>query len=328
MLKRRPPAASIGLGVSEDVPEGIFGLTDDVDLRPRRPQPASSKALRPRAQSSVRVKVRKSKTLKARKAAASEALETALEAAAAYPSIGPRPAAAPEPPQHERGRSAPPAPAKARHRLMPELSINYDSRMPSEGAGIELDNVVSIPEELLEKINATTQLNVKELSDLMLLNSAPALLGFDAASNYVRTVLDDGLGVEVDVDQAVLDVVQDLSRLDVIYFFLNKLALPDRFKRRYLNSFVDHLAAHSLQGMTKTDNGNKISRSLKELEGVLVKRSTGARTGRPKDENAPNPLGRSGGPAMGTMAQMSRKPAPRSTPYSGKDMTGGSPVGF
>ena len=229
MLKKR---VTYHLGVSEDLPEGIFGLLKSLPTSPRGATKIKTDILR---------------------------VDNVLKL--------------------EKKKRAPivkrPAPTRAsrKTKVMPDFVINYDKTLPEEASGILLDNVVNIPEELLEQITKKTQLNAKVLSRLMLLNAAPSVLSFDAASNYVRTVLDDGLGIEVEVDRGVLEVVKNLSRLDVIFFFVKRMALPIAFKRKFMHKFTEDTAVQSMALMQKTNKSDQMSSNLRELEGVLVKRS-------------------------------------------------------
>jgi hypothetical protein len=157
--------------------------------------------------------------------------------------------------------------------VMPQLEINYASMMPREAEGLALQNVVSIPESLLKSVARKTERRTKDLSQLLLTNSAPSLLSYDAASNYVKTVLADGLKIDVDIDRGVLEVVKELARLDVVFFYLKRLSLPRSLKKRYMQRFIDELSKASLETMQKTNKSDAISSQLRELEGVLVKHS-------------------------------------------------------
>lgn len=226
------------LGLSDELPEGIFGLMDAAPSpRPVRKKKTTGRDSRLDAAS--KPKLRKVVPTK----------------------VGKR-------------RHVPPM---SSDRVMPEFAINYGKALPSEANGLTLDNVVSIPEQLLKRITDRTQLNARKLSDIMLLNAAASVLSFDAASSYVRAVLDDGLGIEVDVDRGVLDVVKELARLDVVFFYVKRLSLPQALKRRFMHTFTDDLAKHSLTTMNKTNKSEQFSQQLRELEGVLVKRSEGGR---------------------------------------------------
>ena len=251
------------LGVSKELPEGIFGLL---------------KTLAP--SSRVRTKVKTSKALKARRAFNSGA--TSAAAAAEGGLVKTRLKVKHTPKTAGLAETKPKIKTKTRRfeednlldgRIMPGLDMSHARLIPREAKGLDLSNVVSIPEEMLELISNKTQLNTQELSDLMLLNTAPAVLSFDAASSYVGTVLNDGLGIEVDIDRGVLEVVKDLSRMDVVFFFLKRLALPLTFKKKFMHTFSEDLAHQSLASMQKTNRSESMSQHLRELEGVLVKRS-------------------------------------------------------
>ena len=200
--------------------------------------------------------------------------------------------------------------------IMPKLEINYDSMMPPEAEGLKLENVVSIPEDILRSVARKTEQRTKALSRLLLNGSAPAMLSYDAASNYVKAVLSDGLKIDVDVDRGVLGVVQDMARLDVVHFYLKRLSLPKSMKKQFMSTFIDELSKASLETMLKTNKSDTISSQLRELEAVVYKRSehqakeqnakarNGKRIGLTTEEDAGSPMPgtkktRRDGPMMG-----------------------------
>jgi hypothetical protein len=248
MLEKR---VQTKLGVSEELPEGIFGLLDSIP-----------KAFKTEAK--TKVKTKNLKSIKTSRPVASKSKIQKLKQ--------------PIKPKIKTKLK------RTEQKVMPDFVINYDKSLPQEADGIKLDNVVSIPEELLKDITAKTQLTAKQLSTLMLKYSATSVLSFDAASSYVRTVLDDGLGIAVDVDRGVLEVVKDLSRLDVIFFFVKRLAMPLAFKKKFMHILTEESAKLALTNMQKVNKSEQMSQQLRELEGVLVKRSENkARTVRKGD---------------------------------------------
>lgn len=169
------------------------------------------------------------------------------------------------------------APKKAKKKrtpsVMPAMEINYDSLMPSHAEGLQMENVVSIPEEVLKNVARRTEQRTKELSKLMLNSVTPSMLSYDAASNYVKAALSDGLKIDVDVDRGVLEVVKELSRLDVIFFYIKRLSLPKAMKKHFMKTFIDELSKSSLEAMKKADKSDSFSSQLREMEAVISKRS-------------------------------------------------------
>lgn len=157
--------------------------------------------------------------------------------------------------------------------VMPKLEINYGNMMPPEAEGLSLDNVVRIPDDILKRVARKTERRTQELSKLLLDSSAPAMLSYDAASNYVKAALSDGLKIDVEIDRGVLEVVKDMARLDVVFFYLKRLALPQSMKKRFMKTFVDELSKASLETMHKTNKSDAVSSQLRELEAVVMKRS-------------------------------------------------------
>lgn len=163
---------------------------------------------------------------------------------------------------------------KKKQSVMPAIEINYDgSGLPPEAEGLNLDNVVSIPEEVLKRVVRTTETRTKRLSKLMLNSVTPSMLSYDAASNYVKAVLSDGLKIDVEVDRGVLEVVKELSRLDVVHFYLKRLSLPKALKEHYMRVFIDEMAKSSIESMKKADKSESQSSMLREMQAVVMKRS-------------------------------------------------------
>lgn len=157
--------------------------------------------------------------------------------------------------------------------VMPAMEINYESMMPSHAEGLQMENVVRIPEEVLKKVARKTEKRTKELSSLMLNNVTPSMLSYDAASNYVKAALADGLKIDVEIDRGVLEVVKELSRLDVIFFYLKRLSLPKSMKKHFMTSFIEEMSKGSLEAMKKADKSDAFSSQLREMEAVISKRS-------------------------------------------------------
>jgi hypothetical protein len=157
--------------------------------------------------------------------------------------------------------------------VMPSLAINYESTLPKQAEGLQLENVVSVSEEILQKVVRKTESRTKKLSKLMLDSVTPSMLSYDAASNYIQAVLSDGLNIDVEVDRGVLEVVKEMSRLDVIFFYMKRLKLPKSLKQRYMHTFIDEMAKSSLEGMKKHDKSETFSQQLREMQAVVMKRS-------------------------------------------------------
>lgn len=157
--------------------------------------------------------------------------------------------------------------------VMPAMEINYESLMPSHAEGLQMENVVRIPEEVLKKVARETEKRTKQLSSLMLNNVTPSMLSYDAASNYVKAALSDGLKIDVEIDRGVLEVVKELSRLDVIFFYLKRLSLPKSMKKHFMTSFIEELSKGSIESMKKVDKSDSFSSQLREMEAVISKRS-------------------------------------------------------
>jgi hypothetical protein len=191
-----------------------------------------------------------------------------------------------------------PKPAKRKPRVMPSLDINYDSMLPKEAEGLKLDNTVDIPVPLLKSIGRLTNARTRSLSNLLLTSATPAALSYEAASSYVKAVLSDGLKIDVDIDRGVMEVVRDLSRLDVIHYFVKRLKLPQQYKQQFLSAFITELSKSSLENLRKSDKSNVMSEHIRELEGVIAKRSNSKVERHKRHSEESEAVGPMGAPAV------------------------------
>lgn len=259
MLKKK--RKKLVIGVSAELPEGIFG---DLSEKKRK---ARTKALKKRIRPLRR----------------DEQVNRELFGYQPHLSIlDPTPPVVKKKkrPQVEAPRVAPVAKALTKKKkraqvssIMPKLRINYDHTLPEGSEGLRLENVVSMGEDLLKNIIRATEGRTDQLSELMLQSITPSVLAFDAASSYTQAVLAKGLKIETEVDRSLAEVVQSISRLDVINFFVQKLNISPELRTRVLEKYADGLTEQALLKMAKDDKAANMSNTIRELDAVLVKRS-------------------------------------------------------
>ena len=156
-------------------------------------------------------------------------------------------------------------------KVMQDLDMQ-SPKLPSEANGLNIRNAVEIPKSLLTRISRVTESRTRSLSALLLRRTVPSVLAYSAATDYVHAVLADGFKIDASVDQAVLDTVRDLARLEVVHFFVKRMSVPKNIKDLYMKTYVEEQARSSAQTMSKTGH-NGLSSHLKQLEGYIAKRS-------------------------------------------------------
>lgn len=161
---------------------------------------------------------------------------------------------------------------KVQPKILPGLDIDYEAfNIPEEAKGLDLRNRVDIPEEFLRTLKARTQARSRSLSNLLVSSVTPSLLSFDASMTYMQTVLSRGFKIDVDVDSFIFEYIKDITRLDVIVFYLKRLKAPQKVKQYYIERFIDKLLEHSTAAATRVEKEKHLSKSISEIEGVLVK---------------------------------------------------------
>lgn len=155
-----------------------------------------------------------------------------------------------------------------RPRVLPNMKINTP-RMPEEGEGLEVANVVSVPESLLRKIARGIDRNTAEVNELLLSNLIPLMLSYDTGTSYAKAAMRDGLNVEMEFDTGLADAVKHIGYLNVLYFYVKKSKIPVSLKKRFMNRFADALAQQSLTALIETNKLQDKQKAVQELQAVV-----------------------------------------------------------
>ncbi len=217
------------LGVNVDLPEGVFGIIDDLTplLRPEKlyeVEPDRSPLINSAKLGDVpwHAKPKKSKRTKPRVAEMS----------------------------------------------LPNLQINqeaYEDKIPD----LEYVNTIKIPESLLRDVRRKTDQRTRDLSLLIMSRMIPTFLGLDAAQNYVTTAMRDGLGVEIELEDSVLEAAKAMVNLDLSYYFLRRSTLPKKFKHQFLSTLVEESAKQTLTAMNTNKSKSGANKHLQELQSII-----------------------------------------------------------
>lgn len=162
---------------------------------------------------------------------------------------------------------------KPKIKVLPSLALDYSKVLPAEAKNLNLDNVVGIPEELLKKIKTKLERKTTKLNSIILESIVPSLLAYDAASNYTKATLRDGLNLDVDIDTSALEAAKELIKLDILFFYIKNMSLPMSYKRKLLDALILKLAEASVEKLKKTARSDAMSAHIRELQGVLLRRS-------------------------------------------------------
>lgn len=186
----------------------------------------------------------------------------------------------------ERDNRRPKPKAKPRRKTLPEMQIKRRPA-PPELSKVEAANVVYVPEVVLKRLAHTLNVETKELNRLLIGKLMPILLSYQASTNYTRAALKDGLDLEIDFDQGLLECVKHVGYLSVVMHFVKKSQLPTSVKKRFVNKFSDILAEQAVAMMVE-ENKNERKKAIfqESLQAVVYSRQQN-KTERKSQESAP-----------------------------------------
>lgn len=158
---------------------------------------------------------------------------------------------------------------------IPTLQVNedaYDTNLPD----LAYENTIKVPEHLLVDVKRKTKLRTQKLSHMMMDRLIPSFLALEASQSYVTTAMRDGLGVDVEIDDAITEATKSFSNLELVYFFLRRSSLPMQFKKQYLSTFVDEMAKHTMVAMVSKEKDDKQKRHFTEMQSIITRGMTAA----------------------------------------------------
>jgi hypothetical protein len=155
-----------------------------------------------------------------------------------------------------------------RPRVLPNMQIQTP-RMPEEGEGLDVANVVSVPESLLRKIARGVDHNTAQVNALLLETLIPLMLSYETGTSYARAAMRDGLNIEMDFDQGLGEAIKHIGYLNVIFFYIKKSKLPKSLKQRFMRTFSDALANQSMTTLIETNKLQAKQTLQQELQAVV-----------------------------------------------------------
>lgn len=170
------------------------------------------------------------------------------------------------------GRVPRPASNRPRRTMLPKMDVKR-SKPPAELASVNAGNVVYVPARELEAMTKMLGVQTSSLSNLMIRSLLPTMLSYQAATNYARAALKEGLDVEIDFDPGMLDCLMHVGNLNVIMHFVRQSKLPRSVKRRFINKVSDKLAETAVQAMVDVNKLEERKIQMQELQAVVYERS-------------------------------------------------------
>lgn len=153
-------------------------------------------------------------------------------------------------------------------RTIPKLQINKPE-LPTEAEGLDLGNVVNVPEKLLRTIATGVDRNTAGVNKLLLETLIPLMLSYDTGTSYARAAMRDGLNVEIDFDSGLAEAVKHIGYLNVLFFYIKRSKLPRSVKERFMFKFSDDLAAQAMHTLVETNKIHDRQKISQELQAVV-----------------------------------------------------------
>jgi hypothetical protein len=160
--------------------------------------------------------------------------------------------------------------------------VHDDESSPERDAEsrLPIENLVSYSQEDLDSVSGMSDDIAKEIQELMLNEGAALLMSYDDASSYTEAVLKDGLGVNVEIDSSVSEVISHMMRLNMITAYMGKLSMPENIKAKFMRTLTEKIAEDAHTAMNKTLNSEKYSSILNNLKARANKGDSGSTLGK------------------------------------------------
>ena len=137
--------------------------------------------------------------------------------------------------------------------------------LPDGHEKVHLDNVVEVPEGVLEQIMSRTDFATRQLVSILLERSVPLAMSYDNATSYAEAVLRDGLSVDIEIDDDITKVIDQLGKLSVAYQYSRLVKLPKAIRKRFIEGLCDKFVDEAMNQMKISQNTRKYSQNLREV---------------------------------------------------------------
>ena len=155
-----------------------------------------------------------------------------------------------------------------KHRSLPKLPINKPG-LPSEADGVDIANVVSVPESLLRKITSGIDKRTSEVNNLLLSSLIPLMLSYDTGTSYARAAMRDGLNVEIDFDTGLAEAVKHIGYLNVLFYYVKKSKIPVSLKKKFMFHFAEALSNQAISALIDSNKVQDRQKIAQELQAVV-----------------------------------------------------------
>jgi hypothetical protein len=143
--------------------------------------------------------------------------------------------------------------------------ITYEE-VPEKVASLNIENLVEISEERLSKVLTDSQSVSDDVAEILIQQGAVMMMSYDKATSYTEAVLRDGLGISVEIDSSVMVGVAQLTKLNVLNYYVNKMtSLPEDIKERFMRLITHKIACEAVEEMKKDVTSEKYSTVLRNL---------------------------------------------------------------
>lgn len=140
------------------------------------------------------------------------------------------------------------------------------------GKEVKHDNVVEIPQKLLEAVLGNIDKRGDGYARRMLNSVAGNLLGFSSAGNYIKAAL-NVLGIDIELDDALPKALKNVGRLEIISLSLKDSHIPRRTKETLLEALALEMGKSIMATFESTDKSAVKSRQIQEMQAVVRKTS-------------------------------------------------------
>tara|TARA_B100000700_G_scaffold101966_1_gene114962 strand:+ start:13459 stop:14406 length:948 start_codon:yes stop_codon:yes gene_type:complete len=151
--------------------------------------------------------------------------------------------------------------------INPDIVFNDEASPERDAEGrFNIENLVTYSQEDLDKVTSASNETTAAVQDKMLREGAALLMSYDDASSNVEAILRDGLGITVEIDASVSEVISHMMRLNMISEYMDRMSLPEPIKSRFMRVLTEKLAEDAHTSINKALTSEKYNSVLKNLQ--------------------------------------------------------------
>lgn len=159
------------------------------------------------------------------------------------------------------------------------------ARVKTGDKEVLVENAVEIDPVVMQRLQNRIDKYSSSFAERLFKDMLPLLVSYSCGTNYVKAAALEGMGLDIDFDQSIGELVKQIGALSVAYHFVRNSKIPRKTRQQFMQKFTENLAVRSADQLFLGQSAKR--RMMQELQALVGTKSDGKTTVFKRDPDAP-----------------------------------------